>query len=452
MKTLKILGIFFVSILVIVPMRCRKLKIIPSYAAKNMSSNVFFAKRPIDSINATDNNIPFVKLAKTSIDFESKIVTGSLFGMIKKKVLFREGLGSILIDNDFDTNKKFLTPKRIKNPTDLEFPYGDKEPKDSLFSNINYNKLTSAVENVFVENQKPNLKNTRSILVVYKNKIIAEKYAEGFDKNTPLAGWSMTKSLFATLFGVLNKQIGFDLNTPVTSVIDLKDWEKDKRSKITVNHLLKMISGLDWEEDYSKVSDVTQMLFLDKDMTERQIRKKASYEPGTHFLYSSGSSNLLSKILRTQFKTYQEYLDFPYTELIDKIGMNSALIETNRSSNYNASSYGWATTRDWAKLGLLYLHRGNWNGTQIFNESWTDYVSTPSEASNKSYGGHFKSNQCRKFPELPSDMFYADGYYGQRTFIIPSMDLVVVRTGLTTPEAEDDLINEMLSDIVTAFE
>lgn len=433
-------------------MQCQKLKIISGYAAKNMSSNVFFAKKPIDSINAIDNNIPFVKLAKTKVDFESKTVTGSFFGIAKKRALFREGLGSVLIDSDFDTKQKFLTPQRIKNLSNLEFPYGNKDPKDTLFSNINYNKLKKAVENAFTENHKPNLKNTRSILVVYKNKIVAEKYAEGFDKNSPFIGWSMTKSLFATLFGVLDKQVGFNLDAPVTSLIKLKDWEKDKRSKITVNHLLKMTSGLDWEEDYNKASDVTKMLFLDKDMAERQLRKKASYEPGTHFLYSSGSSNLLSKILRAQFKSYQDYLDFPYTELIDKIGMNSTLIETNKDGNYNASSYGWASARDWAKLGLLYLNRGNWNGSQIFNESWTDYVSKPTEASNNSYGGHFKSNQCKKFPELPSDMFYADGYYGQRNFIIPSMNLVVVRTGLTLPtNIEDDLINDMLSNIVAAF-
>jgi CubicO group peptidase (beta-lactamase class C family) len=148
------------------------------------------------------------------------------------------------------------------------------------------------------------------------------------------------------------------------------EWKNDERSKITLNDLLHMNSGLEWEEDYTKISDVTKMLFQAEDMSQSQIDKPLVGKPNNTWNYSSGTTNLLSGILRKQFKTHQEYLDFWYNSLLDKIGMNSALIETDMAGNFVGSSYGWATTRDWAKFGLLYLHKGNWNGEQLFDESW----------------------------------------------------------------------------------
>ena len=142
-----------------------------------------------------------------------------------------------------------------------------------------------------------------------------------------------------------------------------------------------MNSGLEWEEDYTKICDATKMLFQAEDMSQSQLIKPAQFKPNTHWNYSSGTTNLLSGILRKQFKTHQEYLDFWYSALIDKIGMNSMLVETDMAGNYVGSSYSWATTRDWAKFGLLYLHKGNWNGEQLFDENWAKYVATPTNGS-----------------------------------------------------------------------
>ncbi len=189
------------------------------------------------------------------------------------------------------------------------------------------------------------------------------------------------------------------------------------------------------------------MLFQAKDMSKCQLEKPAAYQPNTHWNYSSGTSNLLSGILRNQFKNHQEYLDFWYSSLIDKIGMNSTVIETDMVGNYVGSSYGWATTRDWAKFGLLYLHNGNWNGEQIFDSSWTKYVATPTNTSNGRYGAQFWLNAGGYFPDVPRDMYYCSGYQGQMIAIIPSLDLVIVHMGLK----EEFDFNTFLKDIIRSF-
>jgi len=148
---------------------------------------------------------------------------------------------------------------------------------------------------------------------------------------------------------------------------------------------------------------------------------------------------LLAGIIRSKFKTHQEYLDFWYTDLFDKIGMHSMIFETDLAGNYVASSYGWANTRDWAKFGLLYLNKGNWNGEQIMSESWVNYTAEPTNSSEGVYGAQFWLNAGGHMPDVPKDMYFADGYQGQRVIIIPSKDLVIVRLGVTYSKLKERL-------------
>jgi CubicO group peptidase (beta-lactamase class C family) len=278
--------------------------------------------------------------------------------------------------------------------------------------------------------------------VIHKDQIIAEKYEAGFNKDSKILGWSMTKSITATMFGILEKQGRYDIykSTPIV------EWKNDKRKNITTNNLLQMNSGLEWEENYSTICDATKMLFQSKNMGRVQLVKQSVYSPNKHWNYSSGTTNLLSYILRNQFKTHQEYLDFWYSALIDKIGMHSMVLETDMAGNYVGSSYGWATTRDWSKFGLLYLHKGNWNGEQILDESWVKYVTTPTATSNGGYGAQFWLNAGGKFPDVPRDMYYCSGFQGQMVAIIPSLDLVIVRMGLK--ESPDFDFNAFLKGII----
>ncbi|TDE46739.1 class C beta-lactamase-related serine hydrolase [Flavobacterium rhamnosiphilum] len=428
-----------------------KLDLISGFSAKSIASGHFIDNRSQEMIEKGDNDIDMIDLAKNKIEAIGKFAAASVYGLKERKAIYREGLGATLINDDFDITKPYLVPKRTKLNNNLPFPYGNIEPKDTVFSNIDYVKLNAAVANAFDikddsslkgEQAKQIKKRTRSLLVIYKDKIIAEKYDTGFDKNSKLLGWSMTKSITATMFGILEKQRKFDIDDSAP----IPEWANDKRKLITTSDLLHMNSGLQWVEDYNTISDATKMLFQAEDMTRVQLEKPAEYKPNMRWNYSSGTTNLLSGILRKQFKTHQEYLDFWYSALIDKIGMNSMVIETDMAGNYVGSSYGWATTRDWSKFGLLYLHKGNWNGEQIFNENWAKYVATPTNRSEGRYGGHFWLNAGGHFPDVPRDMYYCSGFQGQMVAIIPSLDLVIVRMGLKE-ESEFDF-NGMLKGII----
>lgn len=443
MKTFKRIAIAVIVVLVIaLALNYSKLNIISGYAAKNMASSVFIAKRTPVSIDDHDNNVPLIKLAKTNVDFAQKTASSSVFGFMERKAVYREGLGSVLVNDTFDTHKEYLSPKRQTLENDLPFPFGNKGKKDTVFANVDYQLLERAINKAFSE---PEVKKTRTVLVAYKNEIIAEQYAAGFNSQTPILGWSMTKSILATLYGILEYQ--GKLN--VDDVAPIKEWQKDERKNITINHLLRMQSGLAWEEDYTKISDVTKMLFMEADMTKAQRIKKAIAKPTKIWNYSSGTSNLLSGLLHRYVTDEQAYLDFPYQYLIDKIGMHSMVIETDMNNNFVGSSYSWANTRDWAKFGLLYLNNGNWKGEQIFSENWIRYVKTPTVDSGGTYGAHFWLNVGGKYPDVPKDLYSANGYEGQYVFIIPSKELVVVRTGL----AEDPVfnVNEFLSEVIESI-
>jgi CubicO group peptidase (beta-lactamase class C family) len=445
-KFLKIFAIILVAVLVYLRIAIYpQLDLISGFASKSVASGHFLDHRNLLTIQQGDNDIDKIDWATNEINEAEHFVTSKVYGLKERKSMYREGLGATLIDDDFDVTKPYEVPKRTKININLPFPYGNLEPKDTVFATVDYDKLNNAVANAFDKKGEIN-KRTRAVIVIYKDKIIAEKYAVGFNKNSRILGWSMTKSITGTLFGILQKQGKIDIMKPAP----IAEWKNDNRKNITINDLLHMNSGLEWEEDYGKISDVTKMLFIAEDMTQPQIDKPLVGKPNNTWNYSSGTTNLLSGILRKQFKTHQEYLDFWYSNLLDKIGMNSAVVETDMAGNFVGSSYGWATTRDWAKFGLLYLHKGNWNGEQLFDENWTNYVSTPTNTSNGNYGAQFWLNAGRKFPDVPKNMFYASGFQGQMVGIFPNHDLVIVRMGLTEDPEFD--FNGLLSGIVGSLE
>jgi CubicO group peptidase (beta-lactamase class C family) len=419
-----------------------RLNIISGFSAKNMCSCMFEADREQEFVMETDNNFSPINIAKYEVDTLNKRVTASVLGFMKRTAIYQDDLGCKLVLKNEKSIPVVYNPVPHNYPSEAPFPFGNEKQKDTVFSNIDYQKLLNAVTNVFDKNEIDSLK-TRSLLVVYKNMIIAEKYDEGFDENSKILGWSMSKSVLASLLGILERKGEFDVNATHL----FKEWSNDERANITLNALLQMNSGLEWEEDYNKISDVTKMLFLESDMSQIQLNKPLQFKLNKHWNYSSGTTNLLSKYLRDQFDSHEAYLDFPVKQLYDKLGMSSMIVETDLSGNYIFSSYGWATTRDWAKLGLLYLHKGNWNGEQLLNESWVKYVSTPCEGSNDTYGAHFWLNRGSELPDIPMNMYYMDGYQGQRVFIIPSHDLVVVRMGLTNID-----FNKMLKEIIESIQ
>jgi len=421
-----------------------KLDLISGFSVKSIASGHFIDKRSKELIEDTDNDIKMITLATNSINDAGKFATSNVYGLKERKAIYREGLGATLINDDYDISKPYLLPKRAKSKA-LPFPYGSIDPKDTVFSNIDYSKLKKAVDDSFDKNGGK-AKRTRAVVVLYKDKLIAEKYDKGFSKDSKILGWSMTKSITSSAFGVLAKQGKIDIYKPAP----VAEWQNDDRKIITINDLLHMNSGLEWEENYSTICDATKMLFQAEDMGKVQLDKPAQFKPNTHWNYSSGTTNLLSLILRRQFKSQQEYLDFWYSAVIDKIGMNSMIVEQDMSGTFVGSSYGWATPRDWSKFGLLYLRKGNWNGEQILDESWVKYTATPTNTSEGKYGAQFWLNAGGKFPDVPRDMFYCSGYQGQMVAIIPSLDMVIVRMGVREGDKGFDF-NGFLKGVISSI-
>ena len=423
MKYLKrIVLLLLVVILITVIYNYSKLNILAGYSAKNTASSVFVAKRTLAYTDATDNNFSPVNLASDKVNLKTKRAISSVFGLLTRKAVIRKGLGSVLTLDEEDETAAYLIPKRLKPDISTPFPYGNGEQKNIKFTRIDYPKLNESVSTIFTKEDK-----TRAVIVIYKDQIIAEKYADGFNKDSKFLGWSMTKSILSTVFGVMQQQ-------GKINVLDkalIKSWQNDARKNITINNLLQMNSGLEWDENYDEISDATKMLFLDRDMTKMQENKPLVAKPNESWNYSSGTTNLLSGILRSHFQTHQEYLDFWYTNFIDKIGMNSMVVEADLSGNYVGSSYSWATSRDWGKFGLLYLKNGNWNGEELFTKDWVNYITTPTNTSNGIYGAQFWLNADGGFKDVPKNMYYADGYQGQRVYVLPDNDMVIVRFGLT---------------------
>jgi CubicO group peptidase (beta-lactamase class C family) len=418
----RILLLLAVFVTVIVIYNYPKLNILAGYSAKSTATSVFLGERSLEFTDKTDNNFSPVYLATDAIDTITNSATASVFGLLTRKAIIREGLGSVLTLSKADENSPYLTPKRtISKNKAMPYPLGDAPQKDTIFTNVDYEKLNTTVSSIFGKRK------SRAVVVLYKDKIIAEKYSEGFHKDSKILGWSMTKSILSTVFGVLEHQqkIQIQDKAPVAS------WQNDERKEITIHNLLQMNSGLEWDENYDEISDATKMLFLERDMTKMQALKPLVGKPNESWYYSSGTTNLLSGILRDQFETHQEYLDFWYTDLIDKIGMNSMTLEADLAGNYVASSYAWATARDWGKFGLLYLHNGAWNGEQLFAKDWVAYATTPTPTSEGVYGAQFWLNADGGFKDVPENMYYADGYKGQRVYVLPDQEMVIIRFGMS---------------------
>ncbi|MFT7351484.1 MAG: CubicO group peptidase (beta-lactamase class C family) [Flavobacterium sp.] len=434
--------ILLIALLILTFINYPKLDLITGFSAKSVASATFIDSRKLEIIESEDNNIDLVKLATNSVNVSNGFAFSTIYGLKERKAIYRKGLGALLLNDGFDESKPYLSPKRNIKKIEIPYPYGNLDPIDTVFKSINYSKLKTAVTNAF-DKKGVQDKRTRSIVVLYKGKLIAEHYADNFTKNSKILGWSMTKSIAATYFGILEKQGILNINDKT----DIAEWQKDERKNITYSDLLQMNSGLEWEEKYDKICDATKMLFQANDMGKVQMDKPLAFKTNEHWNYSSGTTNLLSKILRSKFKSHQEYLDFWYSALIDKIGMHSMIVEADAVGNYVASSYAWATTRDWAKFGQLYLNKGKWNGEQLFDPSWANYVATETNTSKGEYGAHFWLNRDNKFPDAPKDLYYCGGFQGQKVIIIPSLDLVVVRMG--TSETFD--VNQFLKEIIGCF-
>jgi len=408
---------------------------ISGFVAKNVCSAVFLQHRTPQSVSDEELSSFPLSLGSYKLDLNDSSVTASVWGMGRRKAFFRNGLGATLIN---DYREQQIRKEPVYRPAPPHFnmsvipwPQGDLITQDSSLK-IDFAKLYSAIDTAFHETKwgKPSL--TRAVVVVYNGNIIAERYAPGFNKETLFPGWSMTKSVMSSLTGILVENHKLNEFAPVP----LPQWKNTIKQDITLKDLLQQSSGIGFIESYLLPGDATKMLFSKGDMAGYTASLRLRDRPGTSFYYSSGNTNIISLIIR-QTLGDSAYYAFPYDSLFYRIHAFSPIIEPDASGTLVGSSYIWATARDYARFGLLYLNNGNWMGTQIISKQWIDKTRQPAPTDpQKHYGYQFWLNGLAKnlkdqsFPGVPSDMYYADGFGGQGIYIIPSKKLVVVRLGV----------------------
>lgn len=426
---------------------------VSGYGSKNLCSAVYLQHRdPKDVIREDLADFP-VSLGKFTLNEKDSSVTSSVWGVAKSKAIYRHGCGCTLVNDlseDEVRSQKFSFPsKPVVNSDTIDWPYGDRLIK-AFPSNVNKDLLQKAVNNALSETSadgKPAF--TRAVLVVYDGNIIAEQYAQGFDKNTVMLGWSMSKSLTAAMLGILVNQNKLSVDEPAP----VESWANTEKRSIRIKNLLQQTTGLDFTENYTRPSSVTKMLFRKGDMAAYTASLPLKYQPGEVFNYSSGNSNILSNIIR-KVVGEKDYAAFPYKELFYKINAYSFLLEPDASGTFIGSSYSYATARDFARFGLLYYNNGLWNGQQILPENWVKESVQPSSADKRKHYGYqfwlngYDENDSTKrwYPDVPIDMFFCDGYGGQDVYIIPSRKLIVVRLGLH-PINENKFLREVIQSI-----
>jgi hypothetical protein len=422
------------------------LPIITGYAAKNLCSDVFVSNRKPEDVESIDFNFSFIKYTKNSVNYEEKsVISHFLWG--KSKAIFREGFGATLLrDVSEEKIRKNRYPAGVKpgySQDTIAWPLGDILPKKN--TGIDTIKLGDITKRLITDNAYKG--NAFAFMVIHKGVPVVEAYKPQFNQKTRFLSWSMAKSLTNALVGVFVEKGEMDINKPAS----IDEWKADGRSKITLNDLLQMQSGLKWNEDYGNKSDVTVMLYCKSDMSHYAFQQPLEHTPGTFWSYSSGNANIVSYLIRRQFTNDSLYYSFVNSQFFSKIGIPDAVLEVDPSGTRVGSSYLYATARDYARFAFLYQNNGIFNGERIFPKGWVRYTTSAASASKGEYGSLFGLNKGKKFPSAPEDMYMCEGHDGQKIFILPTQELIVVILGYSPTSKGGMDTDRLLKDILSTL-
>jgi len=290
---------------------------------------------------------------------------------------------------------------------------------------------------------------TRALMVVQDGHVLGEVYAPGISKDTPLLGWSMGKSVTAILIGrlqALGKLSMVEQNL-------FPAWSADARAGISVENLLQMTSGLEFDEDYVPGSDSTRMLFMSPSASDVAMTSALVHTPGTFFAYSSGTTNLLARLVYERLGASPQVLtDFIADEISSTLALEATILESDASGVVVGSSFVYATARDWARFGLLLLDGGQINGRRLLNEDWVARATRPNQSENDPrYGYQLWLNAGGhelRWPSLPGDAYAMQGNRSQFVMLLPSLRAIVVRLGWS---ATDYPVDANVSRIAAAL-
>lgn len=440
MKKKKLMGIVGAGLLVAVVGAGiyvnRLLPIVTGYAAKNLASAVFVSGRQAADVEALDLKFSLIRYVSNTVDAEHKTVT-SRFLWSKSTAAFREGYGVTLLrgitPEEWQQQASPLPPDTI---TAEPLPPGDSTLSTRL----------APIARAFVDHRTYG-GHPFAFIVLHQGGVVSERYDKGIGPDTRLLSWSVAKSFVNALVGIMVKDSLLDIHAPM----DIAEWQGDDRKNITLNDLMQMQSGLEWNEDYGSDSDVNIMLHCQQDMGRFALMKPLEHKPGTYWYYSSGSTNIVMRYLRRFFDSDEDFLTYIRRRLFAPLGIRNAVFEQDISGTPIGSSYLYATATDFARFGQLYLDDGCTGKERILPEGWVDYTRTPASNSKNRYGAFFWLNKGRKLPDCPEDIFWCDGHDGQFIGIVPSKQLVVVILGYSPKPANEIDRNKLINDIITVI-
>jgi CubicO group peptidase (beta-lactamase class C family) len=399
-------------------------------AAENVG---YFVSKPEERATVTD----------TLVDWETRTVRLGLANGVTRAARFYGDQGCVILPRREDN--VYFTPVEVRSalPDAMSqpWPMGDVLPDEPLPAEVDAAKVATAVDAAF----SPAEGLTAAFVVVYKGRIIGERYGADIDKDTQLESWSMGKSLIGTLMGTLVHKGVYELWQPAP----IDEWHEDPsdpRAAIRIGDIMRMSSGLrfvapqdpDYELEFGYPQGYPDHLYVYTgaiNSFEWSITRPAQWPPNTVGRYRNSDPLSTNYLVRKGIEEElgEEYHTYPQRALFDKIGIRKMVLETDPYGNFLTQGFEYGTGRNWARLGMLYLQDGVWNGERILPEGWVEYASTVAPAweadGRPVYGGSFFwINGAETFP-IPPEAIYMAGAGGQYTIIIPSHDMVVVRLG-----------------------
>jgi len=405
------------------------LRVGAGYAAKIVCSNVFIAGRDPQQVLAVDVQAPgnpLLKFFDLDVDRKAGTVKAAFLGVFAaNEAVARPGLGCALVpDGNVAAARRFATtePPRMQVSAD-PWPQGERvlPSQDPAIAKLLDDKNLTGP-------------GVRAVVVVKDGRIVGERYGDGFAADTPLIGWSMSKTVNVAILGTVLGAGKLSLDRKNL----FPEWSGDERKNISIADLMAMESGLAFNEDYGTVSDVTRMLYLEPDMVQFAASKPLVAKIGTKFSYSTGTSVMLARLWQNAVGDEAASLAYPRNALFDPLGMQSAVLEADESGTLTGASYLYATAHDWARFGQFLLQDGVWNGKRILPEGFVAMMHAPAGASNGVYG---KGEVWLEGPQdkkgdgaasgVPEGTYWLQGHDGQTVAIVPSRHMVVVRMGLT---------------------
>ena len=444
-------------------------------AAKGICSAAFVAVRPWQNLMAQDvlPASPVLKLISATVDEASLSVSATFAGVFRRTAMLLPNRGCVL---DLAARDAFPTPVATLAATTSPWPASDTPLAASDWGpGVDAPALQKVIDQAFVGAGDPAAANARGVAVIHKGRLLVLQMAAGFSPDTPLHGWSMTKTVTGMLAHKLavdnaatdrptpgapasRTRLQLDANVvdafpPAREPAWLAAWRNDARKGIKVSDLLYMRDGLASTEDYQPWGSVPQMLWGQPSVAAFAAAAPAQAAPGTRWRYLSASANLLAGVARGRFTNDADYWAYPAKALFQPIGATTAVMETDTDGNWVGSSYLWASVGDWGRLGQLMLNDGLWGGAQVLPPGWLARAaarSTP-DGEGRAYGaqtwrigdpdaGRCKAvgNEAGKGRSVPPDALAMSGHWGQIVAMVPSREAVIVRLGWTFKRGQFD--------------